>query len=103
MDYADLTVLPECRGLFIRATEDMKTALLIGSGDMAVLCAAALLEYGFDLVGLNSPDAPLREWAEHAGIAFFDTFDKFELRARTIEADFLFSALNFRILSDLII
>jgi methionyl-tRNA formyltransferase len=72
--------------------------LLIGSHEMAVQCAKTLLENGFDIAGIHSPDAPLREWAAANNQLFLDPFEEFRQWAESIAFDYLFSVVNFRIL-----
>jgi hypothetical protein len=73
--------------------------LLIGRGGMPVQCAEMLIAAGFDIAGLHSPDAPLRDWAEHRGMPFVPDFANFEIWGCTIAYDYLFSVVNMRILS----
>lgn len=73
-------------------------AMLIGSGRMPVQAAEMLTREGFELVGLHSPDEPLRDWAEHRQSHFLADFESFRERGETVEYDYLFSVRNLRIL-----
>ncbi len=79
---------------------DGPVALLIGEGGMPAQCAEMLVKAGFDIAGLHSPDEPLRSWArQNNNPSFFEKFEDFDLWGRTISYDYLFSTINFRILS----
>ena len=66
---------------------------------MVVQCATLLEGAGFDIAGLHSPDAPLREWAEQRQHPnYYADFAAFRQWCETIAYDYLFSVINFRIL-----
>ncbi len=77
---------------------DGPVVLLIGSREMSVQCADMLVAQGFDIAGLQSPDAPLRNWAIANRHPFFDDLTTFQEWAETISYDYLLSVLNFSIL-----
>lgn len=72
--------------------------LLIGSREMPVQCATLLRAAGFDIAGIHSPDAPLRDFSAAHDIEHFPRFADFRDWQETIGHDYLFSILNFRIL-----
>jgi methionyl-tRNA formyltransferase len=77
----------------------MPVVLLIGSREMPVQCAKMLVDAGFDIAGVYSPDDPLRAWAEEQRHPhYFRDFAAFRERAETIVSDYLFSVQNFRLL-----
>ncbi len=78
---------------------DGPVVLLIGTGGMPVEAATMLVRAGFDIAGLHSPDAPLREWAEAQNHPhYFSDFTQFYEWGTTIAYDYLFSVRNFRLL-----
>lgn len=80
-------------------TEEKPRAFLLGQGAMPVLCAELLLQAGFSIKGLHGPDDKLADWARRRnGLRFFADFDHFKTSACSIDYEFLFSIVNFRIL-----
>ncbi len=74
-------------------------ALLIGSGEIPVQCANLLVNAGFNVAGIHSPDVPLQQWAQtHQPSHFYADFRHFCTFAETTPYDYLFSIVNFRIL-----
>ena len=72
---------------------------IIGSGEMPVQCANLLLNAGFNIAGIHSPDTPLQAWADGQEFTtFFTDFSRFRSAVETMPYDFLFSVVNFRIL-----
>jgi len=74
-------------------------SLLIGQGAIAVNCADALLKSGHVVRMVCTGDPALAEWARVHGITFGDDLPAFEKSALGDGCDFLFSIVNFRLLS----
>lgn len=79
---------------------DGPVVLLIGNGGMAAQCATMLVKHGFDVAGVHG-DQALREWVAERNTAatpFLEAFEHFVQWGETIEFDYLFSVVNFRVL-----
>jgi methionyl-tRNA formyltransferase len=73
--------------------------LIIGEGTLPVQCANILLKHGFEVLGVCSPDDPLRKWAEARRVRHLTDLPDFAHLASSEEYEYLFSIVNYRILS----
>ncbi|MDR1235565.1 MAG: hypothetical protein LBJ96_01015, partial [Holosporaceae bacterium] len=74
------------------------SCFLVGEDSMADRCMKAILESGYDLLGVCSPTENVVAFAEQKGIPHTNSLQVLKDRMRETECDFLFSISNTRIL-----
>ena len=75
------------------------STIVIGETSLAVQCTQLLKKRGHSLAATcGNADAPLKSWAETAGIPYFSGLAELESFAAGASPDYLFSVVNYRIL-----
>jgi amino acid adenylation domain-containing protein len=72
---------------------------LIGEGNLLIECAEILLQHQHEIRGIVSPDRAVERWANSHDIVFLKTLQELLSLLETTKCDYLFSVVNYSILS----